>query len=227
MSHVYADQLPEMKQVTEKTLILNQGLATAEGQKEPTSTQYYRSQSKGSLLIGYEPFTTWIPSKKTLSYTHIFNKKYSLEFEYGWSQIGYPIYSIDLGSLSEKRFSLVVRHYLGNSFHFLYGIYRNDFYARLGGNVLNHLANRNFDSFRVNGIGASGGIGNRWQYKNGITLGIDWFRMNLPLVDKHVDGEVLNYISDESTKNNVNKVIQALKNVPTFVLLGFNIGYTF
>lgn len=190
-------------------------------------THNLRSDSQGTVILGYEPLTTWMPSKFALSYTHIFNKKFSLEFEYAWSSVSADIYVVDFGSVSEKRFSLLTRHYMGNSFHFIYGLFRNDFYARVGGDLLEDLSRQSFDYFRVVGTGITLGIGNRWQSPKGITWGVDWIKMNVPLLDRRVEDDILNYVESESSRKDLKEVIGVVKNVPTFTLLALHLGYTF
>jgi hypothetical protein len=194
---------------------------------EASNSYAYRGRSRGSVLVGYEFLSSWIPFKKTLSYTHIFNPKWSLEFEYAFNSIGFPVWLIDIGSISEKRYSLQARRYWGNSFHFIFGAYHSEFEARVGNDILERMSNTRIDEFKVRGTGLTGGIGNRWQWGNGVTFGVDWFRMSIPVIDKKVDNDILNNINDRNDLKDVKDVIDKLKNIPTFVLLGLHLGYSF
>lgn len=180
-----------------------------------------------TLLIGYEPITTWLPSKKTLSYTRRFNEQWSLEAEYAWATIDFPIAHVDLGQIKEKRYSLGARRYMTKSFHFIFGANYNEFSARLGSDFLNDSLEKIEGGFQVKNIGITGGIGNRWHLDNSFTLGVDWFRLNIPIAQVNVDDQVLVKNMDEVDQKSVKKVIKAFNRVPTFVLLGVSIGYTF
>ncbi|HXH75164.1 MAG TPA: hypothetical protein VNJ08_09385 [Bacteriovoracaceae bacterium] len=187
-----------------------------------------RKESNGTVMVGYQLITTWIPSKKTISYTHIFNKKWSLEGEYAWSTLDVPFVGVDLGAISEKRFSLMAQYYPGNSFYFSFGPYFNDFEAQVGSDILNNVSGtRTTSSFGVEGIGLTTGMGNRWQWDNGFTLGMDWIRLNVPLIVTDVDSQILTAVTNKEDDKDIRKVIQRFNRIPTFVLFGLNIGYTF
>lgn len=186
-----------------------------------------RANSKGSIMIGYQLITSWLPSKKSVSYTHIFNEKWSLEGEYSWSTINDPFFWVDLGSIREERFNLQARRYVGNSFHFSFGAVYSEFRAKLGSDFLNDFGREISSSFRAQNIGVTGGIGNRWQWKNGFTVGVDWIRLNVPVVSTYVRDDVLDSISDDDEQDDVKKVINTFNRIPTFVLFGLNLGYTF
>lgn len=195
--------------------------------QQVSGSDLYRDQSLGSVMLGYQVLTTWIPFKWTASYNHIFNKKWTAELEYTRGNFGIGAFGFDVASVSENRYSLLARRYLGNSFHWILGAFKNDFHAELGSSIVNDMTNTSIDDFRVQGIGVTVGIGNRWQWGNGFTLGLDWIRMNVPLLDKKVDNKVLDRIDDNSDLSTVKKYIRRIENVPTFVLLGINLGYTF
>lgn len=192
-----------------------------------SKTKDFRRQSNGSVMIGYELLTTWIPSKKTISGTYIFNQDWSAELEYAWGSIGLPIVGIDVGSLSEKRYSLLAKRYFGNSFHLQFGPYFYDYEAHAGIKILNRMTQKSIADFGVEGLGAAFGLGNRWQWKSGMTLGIDWFRINVPLKTTQNDNKILKNIEDEGSNDDVKNVLGYFSRVPTFVLLGLNLGYTF
>jgi hypothetical protein len=186
-----------------------------------------RKDSIGSVMVGYQLITSWIPSKKTISYTHIFNPKWSLELEYAWSGLGYPILGIDLGSIKERRYSLLAKRYVGKTFHFAFGPYYNDFEAEVGSSILNRAGTETTSSFGAEGAGIAMGIGSRFHWKNGFTLGVDWFRLNVPLIVTEVESRILDDVSNDDDEDDIEKVIRSFNRIPTFVLLGINIGYSF
>lgn len=199
----------------------------AKATRELSNSKQVRDQSFGSVMLGYQFLTSWLPSKKTISYTHIFNDKWSLEAEYSWATIDFPIVGVDLGAIKEKRYTLQARRYVGNSFHFSFGPILNEFNARLGSDFLDNLGNEIKSSFKVQNLGVTGGMGNRWQWSNGVTFGIDWLRINIPLIETKIKDNVLDAIINEDDQDDIKKVIRTFNRIPTFVLFGLNLGYSF
>lgn len=192
--------------------------------KGADTTRENRSASTGTLMFGWEPFATWIPSKWGMSYTQILNEKWSVELEYYSGSINSSYVGVDLGAVKERRFTLQARRYVGNSFHFSFGPVLSDFNARLGSSI---VASNYSSSFSAQNLGVAGGIGNRWQWSNGVTFGIDWFRISIPVVTTKIEDKVLNDITNSGDSEDIKNIIRTFNRVPTFVLLGLNLGYTF
>jgi hypothetical protein len=183
-----------------------------------------RAASNGTLTFGWEPFATWIPSKWGMSYTQIFNENWSVELEYYTGSINSNYVGVDLGAVKERRLTLQAKRYLGNSFYYSFGPVLADFNARLGTSI---VATDYSSSFSAQNLGAAAGIGNRWQWSNGVTFGIDWFRINVPLIETKVEDNVLDDITNSGDQDDIKNIIRTFNRVPTFVLFGLNLGYTF
>lgn len=186
-------------------------------------TEDLRADSFGTLMLGYQPFATWIPSKWTASYTQIFNRKWSLEGEYSRSSLSFPLVGVDIGKIREERVNLQARYYPGNSFNWSFGLMYQHGEANLGGDI---PATSGVDVFRMESFGATGGFGNRWQWENGFSFGIDWFRMNQPLFGRWEDKGVLKTVSKKDS-DDLKRIMRAFNNFPTFVFFGLSVGYTF
>lgn len=182
-----------------------------------------RDHSFGSLMLGYQAFTTWIPGKWTGSYTQIFNRKWSLEGEYSRATLSVPVLNVDIGKIREERVTLQARYYPGNSFNWTFGMMYQHGEANLGADI---PATTNVDVFRMENFGATAGFGNRWQWKNGVTFGVDWFRMNQPLFGRWEDKGVLKTVSKKDA-DDLKKIMRAFNTFPTFVFFGLSVGYTF
>ncbi len=182
-----------------------------------------RDESFGTLAVGYQPFTTWIPSKWTASYTQIFSRYWTLEGEYSKGSLSVPVFSVDIGEIKEERVTLQTRYYPGNSFNWSFGLMYQKGEAKLGADI---PATTSLDVFEMESFGATLGFGNRWQWQNGITFGIDWFRMNQPLFGRWENEAVLKTVSAKDA-DELKKIMRAFNTLPTFVLLGFQLGYTF
>lgn len=201
--------------------------AEKKDENKTLSSRENRADSLGSVMVGYQLITSWLPSKFTFGYTHIFNEKWSLEGEYSRASISSGVGVLDFGEVKETRYTLQARRYVGNSFNFTFGPVVSAFSAELGSDVLDSFGNEISSNFSAQNIGISGGIGNRWQWNNGFTLGIDWLRINIPVAELKVEDNVLDDISDTEDQDDVKEVIRTFNRIPTFVFLGVNLGYTF
>ncbi len=182
-----------------------------------------REDSFGTLAVGYQPFTTWIPSKWTASYTQIFNRNWTLEGEYSKGSLSVPVFSVDIGEIKEERVTLQSRYYPGNSFNWSFGLMYQKGEAKLGADI---PATSSLDVFEMESFGATLGFGNRWQWQNGMTFGIDWFRVNQPLFGRWENESVLKTVSANDA-DELKKIMRAFNTLPTFVFLGIQLGYTF
>jgi hypothetical protein len=186
-----------------------------------------RDDSIGSAMVGYQLLTSWVPSKKVLAYEHHFNQKWSLEFEYAWSKLDSPLIGVDIGSIRERRFTLLGKRYFGNSFHIQLGPYLNDFEAGVGSDILDNLGAGARSSFGVEGLGLALGMGNQWQWQNGLSLGLDWLRLNVPVKETKVESRVLADVTNRKDAKEIKDAIRKFNYIPTFVILGIKLGYTF
>jgi hypothetical protein len=195
--------------------------------KRGISKKDNRDASTSTVMVGYQLITSWLPSKKTLSYSHLFSERWTLEGEYSFQRIDTPFIGVDLGEIKERRFTLHARRYVSNSFHFSFGGVLSDFSARLGSDTLDTFGNSLSSSFSARNLGITFGTGNRWQWNNGLTLGVDWIRLNVPLIQTGVEDNVLDDLPGGEDREDIKNVIETFNRIPTFVLLGLHLGYTF
>ena len=85
----------------------------------------------------------------------------------------------------------------------------------------------NADLVKIKTLGITGGLGNRWQFKKGFTLGVDWFSLYIPLKTFMAEAPYVNSGASESGKNDVRKAIKIIKRIPTFSSLKLQLGLTF
>jgi hypothetical protein len=190
------------------------------------NSQELRATSTGSVMVGYQLVTSWLPSKKTFGYTHFFNEKWTLEGEYSFATIDSPFIGVDLGEIKERRYTLHARRYVSNSFHFTFGFVLSDFSAEVGNEIINSFGAGITSSFSAQNLGITAGVANRWQWKNGLTLGVDWIRLNVPVVELGVRDDILDDITG-SDREDIKDVISTFNKIPTFVLFGLTLGYSF
>lgn len=206
------DRVPSFEEIVET--------AKPVPENTPILPVYVRANT---ITIGFQYLSTWIPSKKTLGYTRTLSPKWSLEGEYSTSTLSTGIVGVDLGSVSEKRFSLLGRRYWGRSFNWVIGPYFNSVKAALGGDIKTPVDGH----VQVEQLGLSLGFANRWSFENGFTIGFDWLRVNIPLRETKYDDKILQLVADKSSRDDVKTVLSAINRVPTFVLLGIHLGYFF
>jgi hypothetical protein len=174
-------------------------------------------------MLGLQPFATWILGKWTASYTQILSHYWSIEGEYSRSSLSAPIFHIDIGEIKEERAALQARYYPGNSFNISFGTVYQHARAELGGDI---PATSGPNFFEMSNAAFTLGFGNRWQWGNGFTLGVDWFRWNQPLFARWENDSVLKNVSGSNARD-IRRIMNNFNSLPTFVLLGLSIGYTF
>lgn len=193
--------------------------------KEPRTTATNREDSFGTLLVGYQVLNTWVPAKKTASYTQNLNRNWGLEFEYATSKLSIDVAGTNLGKVEEDRYALLGKYFVGNSFYFNFGGYVSKIEMFVGEKFGDAAGNEINDSFIIEIYGMSFGVGNRWIFNNGITVGVDWLRFNMPLATS-VKQRVLKELDAENSED-VKRVEKTFQNFPAFTFVGLNVGYTF
>jgi hypothetical protein len=194
--------------------------------KEERSSATNRDNSFGTIMGGFQFLNTWVPSKFTGSYTQIFNRSFSLELEYAGSERQLDIAGIDVGTLNEKRYSVMLKYYIGKSFHVSLGPYANDIAFELSDKVKARTGITSNDKVEVATYGIGLGLGNRWQFDNGFTMGIDWMRINQPTGKYKVKDRILKDVDDED-RQDLKRTGKLFRTFPAFTFFGVNIGYTF
>lgn len=185
-----------------------------------------REYSYGSVMGGYQFFNTWVSEKITGSYTFIYTKDISYEFEYAHSKKELDTAGVELGTVDETRYSLLVKYYLTDTFYLAMGPYINELTIDLSKEIRDAAGVANTQDVEVSTLGVAFGIGNRWQYENGLTVGIDWLRINQPTGIYHVNNSALKDL-EEDDKDDVKRTGRILRTMPAFTYLGVNVGYTF
>jgi hypothetical protein len=192
-----------------------------------TSSQSNRANTNHTMMLGTEILSTWLPFKFTGSYIYTLNNKWSFEAEAARGKFGAQALIFDVASVTEYRYSLLARRYVGNSFNWIIGLYKDDFHAKIGSDILDDMSNTSIDDLRVEVVGLVLGLGNRWQWQNGFTFGVDWFRLNAPIFDHQVKDGIVDNIEDENDRDLVKSGIRKVANIPTFVFFGLYFGYSF
>lgn len=194
--------------------------------QEERSSATNRENSFGSLMAGFQFLNTWVPSKLTASYTQILTRNFSLEFEYAGSKRDIEIVGLDIGELDEKRYSLFLKYYLSKTFYINVGPYLSDLTFDLSDRIRDAAGITSNENFELATYGVAFGIGNRWQFDNGITIGVDWLRINQPTGSYKIKSRIRDDLQEED-KEDVDRTNRIVRTFPAFTFFGANIGYTF
>jgi hypothetical protein len=195
------------------------------------AARYNRSKTKWSIIGNYSLFETWISSKMggTLSYHSDESTLY--EFEYMSGSYGFSALGLDIGEVKEQRFSLLMRTYgERNTFNLIWGLYYGKFDVGLGDSLLETVTQddrAHVELLQIETLGATFGLGNRWQTGGGFIWGFDWFVINWPFYTIKESTDFLDETDDEDTKEDVEKAIGLFKSIPTFAVVKIQLGFSF
>ena len=213
--------------------ILSCSFAFAKEAKEATETvetveEVATEVTSEKFWVAYGTFSyfdTWLPNK--IGMTGVYgNEKRTYELAYQNASYSFDFVIDDLGKISDTRLHLTTRsHTWENSFNFQYGLYYNSLTIHLG-NTYTSLVGVEADVLTLKRLGAMWGLGNRWFWKNGISFGIDYFKIFWPFLDMGGDTDYLDEASGEE-QDDVQKLVDAVGSIPTFSLFHFELGYRF
>lgn len=192
-------------------------------------TKVYRTLSRGTVMVHLSPFSTWLPMKYGLNAGYIYNDNWTWEFEYTQRSISGKVASVDFGKITDERYGIQSRWYPGaNSFHLIMGLFKNTLSMELGNSILDSIGSvPPVTMWKVESMGPQLGLGNRWQWSKGITFGVDWFLMYIPMFNKKVDDRVFDYVNNPEDRDDLNSVSRVINNIPQFDVLRLHLGYTF
>jgi hypothetical protein len=184
------------------------------------------SDKRWSVYGTYAYLDTWLPSK--LGVTAAYGDDSRIyELAYQKASLSFDFLIDDLGSVSDTRFHLTTRsHTWDTSFNFQYGVYYNSLEITLGDEILGAVGQK-FNVVRVDTLGAMWGVGNRWNWDSGLSLGFDWFKIFWPMMVASKDTGFLDETADEGNKDDVEELVDGVSKLPTFTLAHFEIGYRF
>lgn len=209
---------------------------TAEQLQEAVS-ESATSRRPGRVFGGliYSPIDLLIPSKFGVTLGIVENPNHTWELEYLRGTIKIPFLIEDLGEWRDEKISLIRRSYFGtNSFNISYGLTYFRFKLRLGNEVLSRVSGGQIppgvDFLRVEGLGPNFGIGNRWSFKNGVTLAVDWATWSQPLITTKKDEAYLEYSSgntDARDRDHIDTAVKLMQFMPRLTFFKFELGYQF
>lgn len=182
----------------------------------------------------YSPLDLLIPNKFGLTLGINEDANHSWELEYLRGTISIPFLIEDLGGFRDEKISVIRRTYFGNSFNLSYGLTYFRFRLRLGSEVISRASGGQLppgvDILRVESLGPNFGIGNRWTFKNGITLGVDWASWSQPLFTTKKEEAYLRAsesATNPSDRNHIDTAVKLMQYMPRLTFLKLEVGYQF
>ena len=198
--------------------------------KKEHKTRSSKQNRKDSLLsLLYIPFNPGIIFPKSgFALSYFFNHTYVLEPQYLSGGFSLKLSSLDLGNVKETLLLLPLRWYPNtNSFNFKFGVGRRTYSVEFGDELLSKYSNiPHFTALKIENYIIHLGLGNRWQFDNGITLGADWIDLYIPVSSGKSDENISQYF-DNDDKANFNDAVTVLRYLPTISVVGLYLGYTF
>lgn len=192
------------------------------------STRTLRAMTLYSGALHFSALSTWLPLKVGIAAGYNYNPDWTIEAEYTTKRYSAGLLGVDFGGITDRRFGIQSRWYPGsNSFNFIFGFYRSEFSAELGGAMLSRIGAPSGTVLGFHSFGPLFGLSNRWQWRYGMTFGVDWLTMYVPAFDRVVDDKALKAVTNQTDRSDLDKVISSLKNIPQFDVLKLNLGYSF
>ena len=193
-------------------------------------TQTHRAASAWSIHGNYSIFETWVMSKYGLTLGYVYSPSSVFELEYMRGSLGFSALGLDIGKIEEQRLSLLWRSYgKRNAFGLVMGLYYNKLEAYLGDELLKSVSgnsNAKIDLMELNTIGASWGLGNRWQSKRGFVWGADWFTIHVPLVTLKESTPYIDATNNSTDRDNAKSTFNTLKRIPEFAVAKIQLGFS-
>ena len=217
------DKQEEIQTTESKVLINNEKKMIDEVAKSEANEQ----KNTFGIYGTYAMYDTWLPFKLGLLVSYGEKKGRLYEFGYQKASYGFEIAGTDLGNISDTKIYLTTRSHTWNgSFNFQYGLYYNAFDMSLGKSYLDSVGG-NYDVIKIHTLGAMWSVGNRLDWDNGISFGIDWFRIFYPFKVLKSNSDYLDDTNNSEDKKDVEEIIDTISKFPTFTIFNFEIGYRF
>lgn len=181
-----------------------------------------------ALFVQYAPLDLLIPGKIGVTTRMSRSSEAAFELEYLQGRFSAPFFIDDLGSMTDRRISVVKRSFRGR-FNVHYGVTHFSFDARLGGGYLQYVtpAARERDVVSARSLGIVAGIGHRWALGDRVLVGIDWISWAQPLFTIERDDIVTSHMTDSSARDRIEKTVGLVMSTPRLSVLKAHIGYQF
>ena len=197
-----------------------------------TSAPSRSSRQKSAFVAHLIPLAlgTWVPTKRGVSLGWVVSADTTIDAEYLRGAVGIDFQGIELAQFKEEVMTVGWRSFMGtNSFNLRPSLGARRYTLTAGDRLLAQVTGQQTENtlLQITTYVAGLAIGNRWQFGNGFTLGVDWFEIVVPILQKHESHPVADGLSDPDTQRTADRIGQLLRNAPTFAVAKMNVGWTF
>ncbi|MBC7753036.1 MAG: hypothetical protein H7Z71_02285 [Moraxellaceae bacterium] len=197
-----------------------------------TESAQIRAIRDSGIFLNYSPIDLLIPNKLGVSfYFSSSDKLNQYEFQYLRSILSAKLQNIDIASMTEQKFSFMNRNFSsGSNFNWYYGLSYATLEVQLGDDYLNSVpasSRPDADALKVHVLAIDLGIGNRWYFENGFTLGFDWLGITQPISTIKKEENFTKYSNNQNEKDDINKFLNFTSTFPRLYFLKFQLGYSF
>lgn len=199
-------------------------------QQSVKRTPKYRNEHRITTALNYSFLDVWTLGKFGASASWQLTER-AWELNYQRGSFGLGVFVADIGKITEQRLQFFTRSYGSRtSFNWFYGIFYDDVKVRLGNDILNKVSQGsypNVDLMTMQTAGVTWGFSNRWQRRDGLSFGIDWFEINIPLTTIDQDVPILGSDAENGDKTRIRDALEFFENIPTAALARVYVGYSF
>lgn len=186
-----------------------------------------RLQKTLSIGINWNFIAMWVPNKIGANASYNFSERKTILIEYQSASVKVGAFDINLGGIKEAKYGAILKSFgESNTFHLSYGITKYQFKAELGSDLFGPVNLPFLPLFDINSVGVQFGMGNQFNWDNGLTLGIEWFSIYFHTFAKNKNLEVFNYLN-ASDRDKANKAVDLIYNLPIIELLKIQFNYSF
>lgn len=172
-----------------------------------------------------------VPFKHGPSLGWIVDRNWTIEASYFSGHLGFGTGFLSVGAFRENLIAVQARYYPRNSFNWIFGLSRQSYDAKLGSDLIRNLSGGSIpsdvDVVKVATVGLQLGFGNRWQWENGFSLGVDWLVLNFPFQTLKSDAPFLSYVNNQDDRAKVEDVLRIMRYIPTGAIAKIALGYSF
>lgn len=169
------------------------------------------------------------PIKYGINASYLRDPNWMYEIGYFTGGINFGISKINVGGFNEGLLTASARFSpWSGSFNWIFGVSHHAYHVRLGNAIVSRLTGvGKLDVLNVQTLGLQAGLGNRWQIADNVSIGVDWFVVDIPLTTLRLDSPAFDSYSDPNDRREVEEALDFMKRLWTFNVLKTTLAYNF
>lgn len=188
-----------------------------------------RALKNGTVMLGVTTLSLLVPLKAAVNAGWKLSPQWNAELIYLTGSLSAGIAGQDLAKFNENSVQIGARYFSDwNSFNLLMGFARDSGNARLGSDLLQGVTGYgSFDVIEFQSMGVVLGLGNRWQWSNGFTAGVDWFSVSIPLNVTKSQSFYFQSSASAADKKKAKDTLDTVAKIPRIALVNAYLGWSF